>query len=353
MTRNFYVGTYTQSGSDGKVTGSRGIYLGRLDLETGKAELSPCAEESRNPSFLSVSPGGQFLLAANELPEGGALDVYAIGPEGGLTFVSRKPLTGADCCHVGWSPDGAFVTGVHYSSGDVFTCAVDGRGRLGEIVSAFSYEGCGPVKDRQERAHAHSMRLMDALRLAVVCDLGTDKLMLYHYEPSGRLAPAGEVKLPAGCGPRHTEISGNGKILYVACELSSEILVLEYRGGTYSLRQSISMLPEGWAGENTGADLHLSADRKFLYSSNRGHDSICRFRVHEDGTLCRLENTPCGGECPRNFAVAGEFLLCANQTSGNLTMYRILPDGSVGPRTDDRAVPVPVCIAFLSDGTAS
>ena len=336
-----FIGTYTHDVFGQHPTGSPGILTARLDEETGALTLTGAAP-CRNPSFLALSPRGDRLAAAEEMKRDGALHLFEIGPGGSLRPLARQPLEGMECCFLEFSPAGNFLTAAHYGSGEAFAWAVGPHGFGGRVFSHVD-EGCGPVADRQERAHVHSVRLLPALRAAVVCDLGNDTVSFYRYGEDGSMEPHAIplIHTPGGTGPRHSEFTPDGSRLYVTGELSNEVLFYALENGAYVLRQRVSTLPEDFTGFNTAADLHFDG-RGRLIASNRGHHSLVTYDLSPDG---RLENPRWvgTGRTPRQFAVAGKWLLCACQDSGEVQVFDLGEEGPAGP-VSRLAAPGAVCV---------
>lgn len=337
------LGTYTHDVFGQDPTGSPGILRCRLDDATGALTLldsTPC----RNPSFVALSPDGTLLAAAEEMKQGGALHLFSVGEEGALTPLARQPLEGMECCFLEFSPAGNFLTAAHYGSGEAFAWAVSPAG-FGERTFSHFDQGTGPVADRQERAHVHSVRLIPSLAAAVVCDLGNDTVSFYRYGEDGSMVPheIPTLQVPAGVGPRHSEFTPDGRRLYLTGELSNEVLFYTLEAGAYVLRQRISTLPEGFEGFNTAADVHFDG-KGHLVASNRGHDSLVTYDLAPDGTL-QAPRWVSTGRTPRQFAVAGKWLLCACQDSGEVQVFSLGENGPAGP-VSTLAAPGAVCVAI-------
>lgn len=340
-----YIGTYTKDLLTGKQTGSKGIYLCEFDDDTGHLQILDTQGRSENPSFLQLSADGQLLLAANECLQTGALDTYTVGVDGHLTHVDTTRFAGSACCYAALGEQGNFAIAVHYLEGEVFSYPLQ-NGKFGPRVSTFFHQGSGPVAGRQEGPHAHSARPMPGQNMAVVCDLGCDLVRFYGYVAGGVLTPGvlPDIHTPAGTGPRHSESTLDGEWLYISCELSNEVLFYRRTEHGYTLQQRLSTLPGDFAGENTAADIHFGFDQKYLYVSNRGHNSLATYRVGVDGVLEPLAIVPCGGKTPRNFAVTRRHLLCANQDSGTVTVLPLEADGIPGQVTFQLEIPASVCV---------
>jgi 6-phosphogluconolactonase len=244
----------------------------------------------------------------------------------------------------------------NYSDGGVATLRILDDGTLGEDGARLKHEGSGVDPERQEGPHAHSINLTPDGSRAVVADLGTDKVAVYRFDPSdGSLIPNdppwGAVE--PGAGPRHVSFHPDGNRAYVLNEMFASLTVFAYdsvSGGLESL-QTISMLPDGFDGFRSGAEVVVHPSGRFVYASNRGHDSIAVFAVNPgDGTLTAMGHVPSGGKSPRNFVIdpSGRYLLAANQNSHSVVVFRIEADGSLVPTDMKAGVPKPVCVRFLA-----
>jgi 6-phosphogluconolactonase len=354
-----YLGTYTAD------TRSEGIYVCRMDAATGALRVASTAGGVENPSFLTLDAAGARLYAVEELMEflgekGGALSALAVDrATGGLTMIDRQPTHGGAPCYVTVDRRGRTALVANYMGGSTTVFPIRPDGGLAEPVQVVEHHGSGPVADRQEAAHVHSVTLDEANRFAVVADLGIDRLMIYRFDAgTGKLsaAPRPFVELAPGTGPRHFAFHPGGRRAYVVGELASVVVAFDYdpAHGTFRQTQRESILPADFEGENTAADLHLSADGRFLYASNRGHDSIAVFSIDPgDGRLTRVQLQPTGGRTPRNFALdpSGRFLLAANQASNDITTLRVdRATGLLSPTGAALSVPSPVCVRFAPAG---
>ena len=353
-----YVGTYTSGG-----TGSEGIYLYRLDLADGSLTHAGTTAGVADPSYLTLDAGRRFLYAVNELEEfggerSGAVSAFAVERRtGALRLLNQRASKGGAPCYVTIAADGRFVLVANYLGGNVAVLPVRRDGRLGEAVDVEQDAGSGPNRERQEAPHAHFVTLDRANRFAYSCDLGTDKVMLYRFDGrTGALSPndPAYVALKPGAGPRHLAFHPRGRFAYVLNELDSTVTALAHdpARGTLRVLQTVSTLPAGFAAANTGADIHLTPDGRFLYCSNRGHDSLAHFAVNaRTGALRPLGHTPTGGRTPRNFVIdpAGRFLLVANQKSDNIVAFRLDPrTGAPGATGQTARVPSPVCLKLVA-----
>ncbi|MGQ7868560.1 lactonase family protein [Sunxiuqinia sp. sy24] len=346
-----YVGTYT--GGD-----SEGIYCYRFDNETGQLEQKFVTPNRENPSFLAVSSDQNYLYAVSEVKESpgidsGSVTAYRIGESGELEKINQKATKGYHPCHVSVSPDGRFVVASNYSSGSLSFYRAAEDGSLSDSFQQIQHVGSGPDSTRQTAPYAHSALFDFSGELLISADLGTDKLEFYRYDASNKQFEAAEqayVAMNPGAGPRHFAFSPDGQFIYVMSELNSEVSVLAKDGGGFELIQSVSALPDQHEGVSYGADIHLSADGRFVYSSNRGHNSIAVFSRKDDGTLELLDTESVQGDWPRNFALSpdGGFLLVANQMSNNVSLFRVdQSTGALSYTGKSIEIPEPVCLKFL------
>jgi 6-phosphogluconolactonase len=359
------VGTYTNK------TQSKGIYAFAYDSETGKLTPKGIAAETPDPSFVIIHPNGQYVYAANETGKQSTLSAFALdAPTGKLTLLNVLPALGEDPCYLSFDRTGKFVLVANYTSGTVVVYPILADGKLGEHSAVFKDSGSlGPNKERQEGPHAHWIELSAHNRYAYVADLGLDRVLVYQFDAAkGTLTPreapasrasrgpgkpqeAFSVTLSPGTGPRHVAFSPDGKFMYVLGELASTVTVFANdRNETFRAMQTISTLPAGFRGRNDAAEIAMHPNGKWLYTSNRGNDTIAVWEVEAGkGTLRLVEDVPTGGQEPRHFAIdpAGKFLLAENQNSDTIVTFRIdATSGRLTPTGDVAHVPAPVCLAF-------
>jgi 6-phosphogluconolactonase len=332
-----YIGSYTEA--TGK---SKGIYSFSMDADSGIIEDLRLAAEIKNPSYLAFAPSGKFLYTVNELgshggkPQG-AVSAFAVEADRSLKLLNTKSSGGEGPCHISIHKSGASAVVSNYSGGVLAVLPIGKNGRLGNAVQLIQYQGTGPNRERQEKAHAHSFTFAPDFSKGFACDLGSDKVMLYRFDSKARkpLVPWEQpfaAALP-GCGPRHGVFHPNGKIAYVLNELKSTVDVFAFsegprsggKGLSVNRIQAVSSLPKGGRKESTAAALRISADGKFLYASNRGHDSIAVFKVSPLGLLDPVDLVPSGGRHPRDFILApqGNFLIALNKDSDNMVIFKI------------------------------
>jgi 6-phosphogluconolactonase len=344
-----YVGTYT---NDKK---SEGIYRMELDLATGKLSEPKLAGKTVNPSFLAIHPSSKFLYAIGEIDDfaksgkksGGAVNAFGINPKtGDLTLLNQQSSEGAGPCHVTLNKEGTYAFAANYGGGNACALPIDKDGKLGEATSVVQHKG-------KKQALAHSINLDRNNRFAVVADAGLDKVFVYRFE-DGKLTandpPCAELKPNAA--PRHFAFHPDGKHAYVINESALSITAFRYdeTKGALEEIQTISTVPEGWKKGST-AEVVVHPSGKFVYGSNRGHDSIAVFKVDlKTGKLTHVENQGKGIKTPRNFAIdpTGAYCLVANQDSHSVIVFKVDRDtGKLEPTDVKVEIGRPVCIRFL------
>ena len=350
-----YVGTYTTNGS-------KGIYSYRFDSRSGQLTEMRLAAETENPSFLAIDPSQRFLYGVNEVQKyknesSGGISAFAIDRANGkLSLLNEVASGGADPCYVALDKTGKYVLVANYTGGSVAVFPVRADGALNERSAFVQHSGSGPNKERQEGPHAHWIETTPDNRFAIASDLGLDELVVYRFDASNGALTANDppfAKVEAGAGPRHLAFHPNGKLAYVVNELQSTVSVLSYDSadGRLSPLQTISTLPKDFSAENTTAEIQLHPNGKFLYASNRGHDSIAAFAIDpQKGTLRLIDQFSTKGRTPRHFVIdpTGSWLLVANQNTGNIVVFRV--DGKTGRLSgngQDVKVPSPVCLRFV------
>jgi len=350
-----YVGTYTEDGSK-----SKGIYAYRYDPATAEITSAGLAAETVNPSFLAVHPNHRFLYAVNEVgnykgQKSGAVSAFAIDRvTGKLTLINQVASKGADPCYIIVDKTGKYVLVANYTGGSVAVFPVAEDGRLGEASAFVQHTGHGTNPERQEGPHAHSIDLSADNRFAIVDDLGLDETIVYRFD-KGTLIPNGPQfgNADPGAGPRHFAFHPNGKFAYVVNEMGTSVSVFAFDGNAGVLRpqQTISTIPKGFAEHNDDAEIEVHPSGKFLYASNRGHDSIAVFAIDSNkGSLSFVEYASTKGKTPRSFEIdpTGSLLFAENEKSNNIVVFRI--DQQTGRLTATGKVlevVEPVCVKFL------
>ena len=346
-----FVGTYTDLGAEG-------IYTCRMNAATGAIECIDVQPGVENPTFLAIDPSGEHLYAVSEQMSGdGEISAYAIDRHGSLTLLNMEHTGGAGPCHVQVDRTDSYVVVANYFGGSVCLLPIKPDGSLGARSDFVQHRGSSIDPERQRQAHAHCVMIDRANALVYACDLGIDAIVVYRIDhAAGRLVELPDLTVPAepGDGPRHFTFHPAGRYAYLANELGSAVSVYDYDApsGALTFQQRVSTLPATWSGENTSADIHVSPDGRFVYASNRGHDSIAAFAVEPDsGRLTSLGQTSTRGEVPRNFLITpdGRFLLAANQNSGNIVVFRVdQTSGRLEFSGQEAAVPAPVCLQLLA-----
>jgi 6-phosphogluconolactonase len=349
-----YIGTYTQDGS-------QGINQAELDPASGALKSLGVAGVAKNPSFLALPTGDQFLYAVSEVADyddshGGALSGFSVDAASGkLALLNHQSSGGAGPCFVSLDKEGKHALVANYGGGSVAVLPIDDAGKLEPASCFIQHEGSGPNKSRQEGPHAHCIKLDAKNRFALACDLGLDKVFIYRFDgATGKLTPSDQpwMETEPGAGPRHLAFHPSGKWVYIVNELNSTLTAAAYDGeaGTLKSLQTLSTIPAGGVPGNSGAEVVAHPNGKFVYSSNRGHDSIAMFAIDEQsGKLTALGQHPAGGKTPRNFNIdpSGKYLLAALQGSDRIVVHTI--DQATGKLTQtDQAidVPMPVCIKY-------
>jgi 6-phosphogluconolactonase len=348
-----FVGTYTTK------TTSKGIYAFRYDAKAGKLTPIGVAAETQDPSFVVAHPSGKYLYAVNEAGKSSMVSAFALDAHGGtLTLLNQLPALGEDPCYISLDRSGKYILVANYTSGNIVVFPILADGKLGEHTALVQNAGTlGPNKERQEGPHAHWIETTPDNRFVLSVDLGIDEVLIYKFDASkGTLGPSDPafVKLAGGTGPRHLTIAPNKKFAYSVDELNSTVTVFSFDAGKAALTalQTISTLPQGTTGRNDTAEIAVHPSGKFLYASNRGHDTIALFHVDAaSGKLTAGGEFSIEGKEPRNFAIdpSGDFLLAADQLSDKIVIFRINPaTGELTATGQSVEVPSPVDIAFVT-----
>jgi len=353
-----YIGTYAEAEA-------AGIYLYQMDSATGTLEYRDSFKAGVNPSFLTLSPDNKYLYAVNELATfqgqpGGAVSAFAIDSSSGkLTFLNQQPSHGGAPCHLITDREGRFLFVANYLSGTLAVYPIETDGRLAAASQVVQHSGKGVNVERQEGPHAHFITLTTDNRFALSCDLGIDQVLVYQFDSAnGKLLSHSTAELSPGAGPRHLDFHPEGRFAYVINELDSTLTVFEYAAeiGTLTKLQTLSTLPEGYTGFNSCAEVAVHPTGRYVYGSNRGHNSLVIYAVNEaTGKLTLMSHEPTRGKNPRHFAIdpTGSFLLAANQDSDNMIVFQI--DMRTGQLSylQQVAVPKPVCLTFWPFGYAA
>jgi len=341
----FYVGTYGPEGEEA-------LFLCNLNLANGEMRILEGTKGIENPSYLALNDSGTILYAASE-KDAGEVYAFSVDPTTkALTSLGGQLTDGGAPCYVSISPQGDFVFVSNYSGGNVNVFPVKPDGSLQEMSSQVRHVGQGVREDRQDAPHPHSVIPDNSGERVMVCDLGLDQIVFYRVE-GGLLTTHREVSLPPGSGPRHLALHPSGKWVYLVNELNNTVTVFtnDETFGNLNIQQHISTLPEQYiaGSDDTAADIHISSCGRFLYASNRGHDSIVLFTIDDTtGILTAADWQTTGGRTPRNFAIFDKFMLVANQNSGTITSFTIdQENGRLIPTGNELGLSSPVCVKFL------
>ncbi|MEM9665670.1 MAG: lactonase family protein [Bacteroidota bacterium] len=326
------------------------IQVYRFDAEAGTLALTTEIGGQRDPSFVATSADGRFVYAVNEAA--GLVRAFAY-EDGQLTFLNEQPAGGGAPCYLALSPDGQYVVVANYVGGNVALLPIEADGRLAPPTSVIQHEGSGPNAERQEAPHAHYIAPDPDGQYLLAADLGIDQVKVYEALADGpTLREVGVIQAQPGDGPRHLAFGADGRWLYVLNELVGTVTVYRYAPPVgMEAVQTVSLLPEGFAGANKSADLHVHPSGRFLYASNRGdYDSIAAFAVDEaTGQLAPLGHTTDGITWPRNFVIdpSGRWLLVANRHADAITVYQLDPTtGALTFTGTSASVPAPTCLRF-------
>jgi 6-phosphogluconolactonase len=350
-----YVGTFPSPKS-------KGIYSFRFDAATGRpsSSVATLVAESPKPGTLALHPNGAILYAANEIDRyggraSGAISAYAIREGGRLELLNVQASGGPGPCYVFVDPTGRCALVAHYNGGCISTLPIGPDGRLGEVATFIQHTGSSINRQRQTHAYAHWIGTDAAGRYALVCDLGLDKVFSYRFDAARATLEPNDppfATVTPGFGPRHLAFHPNGRWAYVINEMGNAMLVFAYDAARGALReiQSLPTLPADFTGENTCAEVAVHPNGRFVYGSNRGHDSIVVYAVDESsGKLSLVEHQPTLGRTPRGFALdpSGRWLLAGNQSSDNVHIFRVDPaTGKLTPTEWEIEVGSPSCFVF-------
>lgn len=337
----FLIGTYTAGSSEG-------IYAAEFDTTTGNFVNLRLAAYSMDPSFVVPSSDGKYVYGVNE-QDGGSVSVFQWNDQGTLDLLETKGSAGIHPCHIAINANNSMISVANYTSGDGALFPVEG-GPLGEAVP-YSHSGSGPNAQRQEGPHAHFNTFHAPSGRLYVVDLGTDEILKYSPVP-GQSELTGTVahKMEPGDGPRHLDFHPTQPWVFVVNELSNTIMSFRIdASGDFEPISRLSTLPDGFTDFSKAADIHVSPDGRFVYSSNRGFHSLAIYQILEDGSLTFVGFESRGIDTPRNFAITpdGSFILVANQESDSIVAFRVdQSDGTLTPFGTPITLSKPVCLKF-------
>lgn len=342
-----FVGTYTLKTSEG-------IYVYKFNTQTGDFTPISHTKGIKNPSFLAISPNQRFLYAA-EGKSGESVRAFSIEmPSGNLTLLNTQSSVGVGPTHLQVDKTGKWVIVGNYTTGNLSTLPIKSDGSLGKALQTIQHEGKSINLERQNQPHVHSVNIAPNNTDVFVPDLGIDKIMAYCFDAKTGQLTAGNppfIATAPGAGPRHFTYHPNGKFAYVIQEIDATITGFRYKKGQLIPFQTVKNLPDDYTGAKSSADIHISPDGKFLYGSNRTHESLVIFRIHsKTGQLTLVGHQNVFGKTPRNFAIdpTGQWVLVANQDTDNITIFK--RDADTGKLTftgKEISVSMPVCLKFL------
>jgi 6-phosphogluconolactonase len=347
-----YVGTYTGPKS-------QGIYQYSLDAETGKLTPAGLAAEIKDPTFLAIHPSQKFLYSLSETsgPKGGSVTAFALdAATGKLTRLNQQSTGGNGPCHLTVDKTGQCLLVANYGGGSIASLPIQKDGSLSEAASFIQHQGSSVNRQRQQGPHAHWIGTDRANRLALVCDLGLDRVLFYQLDTAkATLTPADPpfTATAPGAGPRHIAWHPSGNFAYVINEMGNTIAAYRYdaKAGRLEEIQTVPTLPADFTGQSTTAEIEFHPNGTFLYGSNRGHDSIAVYSVDAaTGKLTLVQHQLSGGKMPRNFAIdpTGRWLLAGHQISGNLVVFKVdSKTGKLAPTGQEVQVPA-VCLKFVA-----
>ena len=360
-----YFGTYT-----GAKSKSQGIYVSRLDLASGALTAPELAAETTSPSFLALHPARDFLYSVNEVgtfegKPGGSVSAFAIARgTGTLSLLNQQSSAGAGPAHLVVDKSGKNVLVANYGGGSVAVLPIQPDGTLKPASAFIQHTGSSVNLQRQKQPHAHSINVDPPNRLAYVADLGLDKVLIYRFNAEKGSLVANDppfASVEGGAGPRHFAFHPKGRFAYVINEMHCTVtaFAVDPRRGALKELQTISTLPAGQsvASGYSTAEVQVHPSGRFLYGSNRGHDSIAVFAIDQtSGRLTHLQNEPTQGSTPRGFGIdpTGTYLLAGNQRSDSVIVFRIDREtGRLTPAGHKIEIGSPVCVKFLRLGKRS
>jgi 6-phosphogluconolactonase len=349
-----YIGTYTGAKS-------KGIYVSRFDPATGRLTTPELAVATPSPSFLALHPNRRFLYADGQTSilngkRVGAVAAFSLNAKTGrLTLLNRQSSGGEGPCHLSVDRTGKCLLVANYGNGSTAALPIQADGALGEPSAIIQHQGSSVNPARQAGPHAHFITPDPASRFALTCDLGLDQILVYRLDPTkAALVPNDPpfASVKPGSGPRHLAFHPSGRFVFLISEIGSTLTAFAYdaKRGALNELQTVSTLPETFAGNNSGAEVQVHPSGKFVYGSNRGHDSIAVFGFDaRNGKLTYVEHQATQGKNPRHFAIdpTGQWLLAENQDSDSIVIFRVdAKTGRLSATGQTVSVGTPVCAIF-------
>jgi 3-carboxymuconate cyclase len=340
------IGTYTND-----------IHVYKLNAKDGLVKPVSKVSGEANPSYLAISKNEKFVYAVNESAGDvhGSISAFSFDKaKGSLQFINKVVTNGDNPCYVDIDTTGSFVTVANYSSGNLSTFKTNADGSLQPSTQTIQHQGYGANYERQATAHVHSTVFSPDGKFVFVADLGTDKIYQYPFNSSNNNFLNEDnvttYDVPDGSGPRHITFHPNGKFMYVVNELLGTVIAYNYADGKLTEIQNIKSDNTGGKADKGSADIHITPDGKYLYTSNRGSaNDITIFRVGSTGLLTEVGHQSCMGVHPRNFVIdpSGKFLLVANRDTNDIIEFSIYKGtGFLTPTGTTIHVDKPVCLKF-------
>lgn len=344
-----YFGTYTEPEK------SDGIYIATFDSETGKVGKPALAAKMERPSFLVIHPSKKYLFAVSEVKEGSVSSFKIDSETGLLTLINTLPTQGAHPCHVSTEPYGRCLFIANYTGGSIASYAIADDGSISE-ASFFQHTGSSVNERRQEAPHAHSANAGPNSKFVFVADLGTDEIVIYKLDSTtAKMTKHGVAKLKPGSGPRHFAFHPDGTKAYAINEMGMTVTAFnfDHEAGTLTEFQTIETIPEKNKSQKglSTAEVQVHSSGRFLYGSNRGHDTIAAFNIDfSNGKLTKIGNVSIEGKTPRGFGIdeTGSYFFAAGQGSDSVAVFKINEDtGNLKFTGEKIGVGIPVCVKFL------
>lgn len=351
---NLFIGTYSQ-GFPGLPGNGEGIYRCSVNLITGELSIPVCEAECLNPSYLAMHESGKYLYATKEVyaDQSPAIHAFEISETGRLSLIGSASIDGEIPCHISVDETGKYLASAQYQSGDTVLFELMPDGQVGNLLQKILHQGSGPNTKRQEGPHAHFVHFLKEPNALVIADLGLDRVFEYRFDPASSALDLPKVlaaSLNGGAGPRHLVNVPNTNKLFVLCELSEHIVLLERNRAGWHVEQIVEAFSEDKGNQGSGAAIRLSPDGQFLYISLRSQSEIVCFAIDpETQQLSFVERISSGGICPRDFSPTpcGRFIVVANQMSNALTCFSRDPmSGRLKETGFTVDVGSPVCVLF-------